>query len=877
MQTIEPARLTILTRPYQWRGSVRLGIGIYVLAQQNSDVWHLLDDQELWSNVLPELDSNGILDQIMPKSNPEYLISGFAYTNNQNTKDVCIVKAEVGELQKSLLVIGDRYWIGNEPTKPQPFSRLPITWNNAFGGDGHEKNPAGKGVTEVELGKEKAIPLPNIENPTHRISKKEDKPEPVSFGPIGSTHPDRLSMLGTYSEEWFKYDFPGFLPDMKPGIFNMASDDQQWQSVQSIPDRTSFKIWNMHPGKACWDGTLPSLTARAFIKKEKNGASLQEVDNITLSTAWFLPERDSVILMFHGSTEIEDEDADDIAVVMGAIESEKDRRPLTHYQDVCALRLDPESSLDYVSDDSQLVSKTLINSPKESIDYSPDKNKLSIRIDKFLQTQEQETTRTLEQHGIKEDDLYGQFVGPEINFSSMTDQEQKEYFQKSDRAANDQLKEIINQFKAENPRGAVLLNDIEKSLNSNTDTETLEIPVSGPPDLSHFDMPASSVMGTPEEQAKFDEQKQRLKGYARKSYLYTAQYQTAATRPMPEQDQLLRQALLTRYSQSKDLTKMDMTGVKLNGLTFEDADFSESFFENSIFSNCTFKNVNFSEAVLTRGHFTNCSFESGNFARTNLAKAKLEKCKLLHCSFLETEIENSQMSDSAFKKCKFEMLTPTGFQWTEIEFTGCDFVMCILDEGKMERSNFFTSDIFKTIFENSTLEKIEFNKSTLKDSTFSSSTCNECSFNECTLNNVMFEEDSPVLASRFLNSYLQECNFMETKLHSIQFYKCNLTGSDFTKSQLQNCNFDHVVARDTIFYKSDLTGSSFRYANLIQATLEKANLAGCDFTGATLFRTNVSKVKLSPETKFDGAFRDQLEVYPIHRDQLNVNALFTNE
>src|SRR5690606_41960708 len=68
----------------------------------------------------------------------------------QDTKDACIVKAEVGELQKSLLVIGDRYWIGNEPTKPQPFSRLPISWNNAFGGDGHEKNPAGKGVRSEE-------------------------------------------------------------------------------------------------------------------------------------------------------------------------------------------------------------------------------------------------------------------------------------------------------------------------------------------------------------------------------------------------------------------------------------------------------------------------------------------------------------------------------------------------------------------------------------------------------------------------------------------------------------------------------------------------------------------------------------------------------
>ncbi len=877
MKTIEPARLTILTRPYQWRGSIRLSIGIYVLAQQTPDGWNLLDDQELWSSVLPELDSNGMLDQVMPKSNPEYLISGYAYTHNQDKKNACVVKAEIGALQKSLLIIGDRYWVGNQPTNPQPFSRLPITWANAFGGDGHEKNPAGKGVTEVMLGEDKAIPLPNIENPTRPVSSKQDRPEPVSFEPIGPTHPDRLSMLGTYSEEWLKYDFPGFLPDMNPRIFNMASDDQQWQSINAIPDSTSFKIWNMHPVKACWDGTLPSLRARAFVAEDEKNATLQEVDNISLSTAWFLPERDSVILMFHGSMEVEDEDADDIAVVMGAVEFEQDHRSLAHYENVCALRMDPELALDYMSDDSQLVSQALIGASEEPVDYSPDKSKLSIRLDKFLQTQDQETARTLDQHNIKEDDFLGEFVGPQLDFALMSDQEREAYLQRSDQAADDQLQQIINQFKAENPRGAVLLSDIQKSLYSNTDNEALEIPVAGPPDLSHFDTPASSVMGTAQEQAKFDKQKQRLKGYARKSYLYTSHFQIAVDRPSPEKNQSLTQALLTRYSQSKDLTKMDLTGVNLSGLVFEGADFSESFFENAIFSNCTLKNVTFSEAVLARSQFIDCSFENTHFFRTNLAKAKLEKCKILHCTFTETEIETSQIKESLLEKCKFETLTPIGFEWTGSQFANCEFEMCILDEGVVERCTFAGSDFFKTIFENSNLQQIAFNKSTFKDSAFTSTTCDDCSFDESTLNNVMFEEDAPILNSRFLNSYLQECNFMETKLQSIQFYKCNLTGSDFTKSQLHNCNFDRVVARDAIFYKSDLTGSSLRYANLIQATFEKANLADCDFTGATLFRTNVSKVKLSPETKLDGAFRDQLEVYPIHRDKLNVNALFTNE
>jgi len=854
-----------------------LGIGLYVLAKQTNNGWYLEHDQELWSRVLSELDSNNMLDQIMPKSNPEYLISGYAYTHAQKTKNACIVKAEIGTLQKSLLVVGDRYWIDNKPSKPKEFSKLSVSWANAFGGTTYEKNPAGKGIDKVLLDDIEAIPLPNIENPKQQISSPSDRPEPASFGPVGPNHPSRLCMLGTYSEEWFKYDFPGFLPDMNPRIFNTAPDDQQWSKIRAIPDRTTFKIWNMHPEKACWEGTLPALTARAFFKKEEKDALLQEIDDITCSTAWFLPERESVILMFHGSIAIDDEDADDIASIMGAAELRGHQRPIEHFEEVYTLRIDPERALDYITDDSQLISADLVGPDDEAEDYSPDKNKLSNRIDKFLQAQEQETSKTLDKYGFKESNFYDDFVGPELDLSRMTDQEQIAYFEQVNIAADEQLKEIISQVKIENPRSADMLNDIEKTLLASSSAETLKIPLSGPPDLTHFDLPVDETMGSIQEQEKFTKQKQRLKGYARKSYLYTVQYQIAAPRVSSEKNQALRQEVLLRYNQNKDLTKMDLTGADLSGLTLDDADFSESFLENAFFLNSHLRNVNFSEAVLSRSHFINCTLENITFKKSNLAETKMEKCKISKSQFTETEIENTHFFESFIEKCKFELITPTKSVWSHTQFKECLFDMCILSKGDMQHTSFIHTDLFKVVFESMAMQKTRFNNSHLKDSVFSSSTCEDCSFNESTLTNVMFEEDSPVLNCRFLASYLHECNFMETKLDSIYFIKSNLTGSDFTKAQMRNCNFDNVVARDAIFYKSDLTGSSFRSANLIQATLEKANLTDCDFSNATLFRTNVSKVTLSPETKLDGAFRDQLEIYPIYRDRLNAIALFTNE
>lgn len=875
MNTIQPSRLSILTRPYQWRGNLRLGIGIYVLAKKVEKNWLLEPDQKLWAEVLSELDSEGLLDQVMPKANPEFLASGYAYTHAQTEKDTCVVKVEVGNLQKSLLVFGDRYWIDNKPSKPQEFSKLAINWKNAFGGSSNAKNTAGKGLDEIQVGELKVTPLPNIENPLQQISSRTDRPEPISFGPIGPNHPDRLAMIGSYSEEWFKYDFPGFLPDMDPRIFNMAADDQQWTQLGEVPKGASFKIWNMHPEKACWEGTLPRLRARAFITK--SDGCFQEIDGVTLSTTWFLPERDSIILMFHGSIEIEDEDADDIATIMGAIEQEDDSRSIDHYRNVFMLRTDFESAPDYATDDSQLISEALIPLNDGMEDYSLDKSKLSIRIDKFLETQEKQTSETLNRYGIVDHDYESEFVGPDVELSSMTDAERSDYFKKIDVASDDQIKRIINQTKIESPQSAALLTQIEKMIDADADADNYKIPISGPPDLSYFDQDVNDRMRGHEDYQKFKEQTQRLKGYARKSYLYTAQHQQTAPRVSLEKNQLILQELTARYQETKDLTKLDLTGVNFDHLTFDGADFSETFLENTLFSHCILKNINFTEAVLTRSHFINCTLENISFKKSNLAESKFENCKVVDTHFIESEIDDIQFFKSTFLRSKFETIVPDKVEWINSRFQECSFDLSVLSDGIIKSSIFAKSNLSKVLFDNMKLWNTEFTQSLLKDCAFSETFCDSTSFTDSTLTNVMFEEDSRLIACKFLTSVLHECNFIETQMNSIQFFGSNLTGSDFTKAILHTCNFDKVVARDTIFYKTDLTGSSFRSANLIQATLEKSNLADCDFSNATMFRTNVSRVKLSPETKFDGTFQDQLEVYPMHRDQLNVNALFSNE
>ena len=99
-----------------------------------------------------------------------------------------------GRFARRLHVLGDRHWIRAagtlQPSAPAPFTALPLEWGRAYGGRAAHPlgeqvfpaNPGGRGFhldeTEAEGG-----PLPNIEDPERRITRWDDRPEPVGWAP----------------------------------------------------------------------------------------------------------------------------------------------------------------------------------------------------------------------------------------------------------------------------------------------------------------------------------------------------------------------------------------------------------------------------------------------------------------------------------------------------------------------------------------------------------------------------------------------------------------------------------------------------------------------------------------------------------------------
>jgi hypothetical protein len=153
------------------------------------------------------------------------------------------VSLQVGSVSKSIDVVGNRVWKKRlffiRPTSPEPFTVMPISYDNAFGGvdNTHKKEKKHRAYLTNQVGvgfhsnlKTKFVQnklLPNTEEPGKRIKKPYKKYNPMSFGPIGRSWPPRLEYAGTYDDDWLENSFP-FLPaDFDDAYYQSAPIDQQ--------------------------------------------------------------------------------------------------------------------------------------------------------------------------------------------------------------------------------------------------------------------------------------------------------------------------------------------------------------------------------------------------------------------------------------------------------------------------------------------------------------------------------------------------------------------------------------------------------------------------------------------------------------------------
>lgn len=150
-----------------------------------------------------------------------------------------MVNLQVGAMQKKIGVIGDRQWIkqsfGYSASDVTPFERMPLLYENAFGGwdkrhdnisyHGFEaRNTVGKGYYRADVPHvEGPMPLPNLEDPNSLIQAIEDKPAPVACGFTLPHWQPRAQYAGTYDAAWMAERNPLLPKDFDRRYFTAAS------------------------------------------------------------------------------------------------------------------------------------------------------------------------------------------------------------------------------------------------------------------------------------------------------------------------------------------------------------------------------------------------------------------------------------------------------------------------------------------------------------------------------------------------------------------------------------------------------------------------------------------------------------------------------
>ena len=245
-----------------------------------------LEEQAMYRET-GELLGKTLLDYAMPKLKAEVLLCGNCH-NYTPQSGASHVKLKVNSvIDKELYVFGERRWSKGIITKPLPFKTMPLDYAHA--------------VKHGEL-------LPNIEDPKHLITSKDDEIEPASYMPTDINSQQNMKKLGTFGGSYKRELWPGFAADMDYSFFNVAPKGQIQDKFFTGDEK--IEIFNMHPKKQLLTSYIPQTSFRCFSTKEHGDKEEEdEFKEIKLQrdTLWLFPEIEKGIVIFRGTLEVSDE------------------------------------------------------------------------------------------------------------------------------------------------------------------------------------------------------------------------------------------------------------------------------------------------------------------------------------------------------------------------------------------------------------------------------------------------------------------------------------------------------------------------------------------------------------------------------------------
>lgn len=860
MRITSPMFACPLLRPFGVGGRNRLGISVL-------SAWTLsgapLSVQDLWPRFMRAAGADTVLDQGVPKSASEYLLVGHAHSTQPVTHLAASV--DIGGRRKTVNVIGDRTWRRGVPTPPEPFTRMPLSWDRAFGGPGFAHNPVGRGFV---TGDPEGAPLPNLEG-ARLIRSPSDRPEPAGFGAFALDWSQRMRGLGTYDARWFEHEFPGFASDIDWRVHNIAPIDQRFD--EPFTPGTPIALHNVVEDRPRVDLVVPRVTARCFTYGREEPRHLEEVP-LTLRTLWLVPDEDMIVLVFHGAQSIATMLASEISGVLVALDASDRPRDAAHFEHALDKRLGRELGAVEMLDDRPLMPEGMrfpdFEERAADLTLPSRTGALEANLYAGAELRRQEALKLFAEAGFQG----GEALFPPLAPPAPSKLPVAERIRESLEEGETKRKE------AEAKLAELRAQAIEELEKAGFDPSFLDKERAGPPpilaatqiELLQEIVREARAAGRPLEvferqldDPDFHRELFEREAQGREAYRLSAHHTDALPDVDVDRMHELRVLVEAAVRDGVSLAQADLTCADLADLDLSGVDLTGAWLEGANLQKTNLTGARLDGAVLAKANLGEAVFDRTSLRRANLGKARLTWTRLDACDLEEAILDGADLRGAIVTRSRLRGADLMNLRVESARFSECDLRNLTFLHTSLAGLSFDACTLDGCNFIEVTLDDASFRRCRLDESAFVTCRGARTSFYEARLENARFVSDCKFDEADFRRASMPRSTLRSCRLSGACFDEADLSDSDVSQGVFENARFYRADLRRVLATECDLRSAMMAGANLMSAILQGADLRGADLRGSNLFAADLALVRADRETSLAGALVTRVREKPL--------------